>query len=263
MHRTFALRRVVVMATLAVLVLGAVGCNDYRVRFLYPRENRGDYFRERPDVALYVAEPEDLRPSGQRQGSGFFGTLRFPADDKLDQPPSRIVLRALLQDLNQTRVAALVRNPDNADYVLTSQLLSMTTRLERPLRAWAVPLAAGIAVGGLSSIGSDGGLSHFFKTGAVGAVLGTMLPAPAVTTGEVRVRLELRDRDTNDLVFQTVCTGEYQKTISLSLSAREDQRIAEDFLPPALKRANACAVGQLYAFLTDAQVEQPKVSRAD
>ena len=44
------------------------GCNDYRVRFLYPRENRGDFFSERPEYAIYVAEPEDLRPSVERQG---------------------------------------------------------------------------------------------------------------------------------------------------------------------------------------------------
>ena len=255
--------RILLSGLIALTVLGTVGCNDYRVKFLYPRENRGDFFTERPDVALYVAEPEDLRPSGQREGSGFFSTLQFPSDDKLDQPPSRIVLRALLQDLNQTRVASLVRNPENADYVLTSQLLTMTTRLERPLSAWAVPLAVGGMVGSLSSIGSDGGWSHAIKTGLVGSVLGTMLPAPANTSGQVKVRLELRDRATNEIVFETTCSGEYEKTIRLPLSAREDQRIAEDFLPRALKRANACAVGQLYAFLTDANVEQPKVSRAD
>lgn len=262
MTTRFGVRNIVLIATLAVVGLTSVGCNDYRVRFLYPRESRGDFFSERPDVALYVAEPEDLRPSGQRQGSGFLSTLQFPSDDKLEQPPSRIVLRALLQDLNQTRVAALVRNPDNADYVLSSQLLSMTTRQERPIRAWAIPVAVGAMVGGLSSIGSDGGMSHFVKTGLVGSVLGTMIPAPAEVTGVVKVRLELRDRETNDLLFETTCSGEYSKSIVLALSAREDQRIAEDFLPRALKRANACAVGQLYAFLSDADAG-PQVSRAD
>lgn len=247
---------------LLVLALPLVtGCNDYRVRFLYPRENRGDFFEERPDVALYVAEPEDLRPSTERKGRGFINTLHFPSDDKLDQPPSRIVLRALLQDLDQTRVASLVRSPDRADYVLSSQLLSMTTKIERPLSAWAVPLAAGVMVGVLSGIGSDGGASHMVKTGLVGVVLGTVLPAPARTTGQVEVRLELRERETNNVVWSTTCSGSYQKTIRLSMSAREDQRIAEDFLPRALKRANACAVGQLYAFLQQHETGQPEVGR--
>ena len=252
-------RKALVLLVVFALPL-VVGCNDYRVRFLYPRENRGDFFAERPDVSLYVSEPEDLRPSTERKGRGFINTLHFPSDDKLDQPPSRIVLRALLQDLNQTRVASLVRNPDRADYVLNSQLLSMTTKLERPLAAWAVPLSAGVAVGLLSGIGSDGGASHMIKTGAVGVVLGTMLPAPARTTGQVEVRLELRERETNQVVWSTTCTGTYQKTIRLSMSAREDQRIAEDFLPKALKRANACAVGQLYAFLQEYDTEVPATS---
>jgi len=117
------------MLMLLVLLssLAALGCSDYRVRFLYPRENRGDFFSERPEYALYVAEPEDLRPSVERQGRGFIHTLHFPADDKLDQPAVQIVRRALLQDLGQTRVASLVQNPNNADYVLDSELLSMTT----------------------------------------------------------------------------------------------------------------------------------------
>lgn len=237
------------------------GCNDYRVRFLYPRESRGDFFDERPEVSLYVSEPEDLRPSTERKGRGFINTLHFPSDEKLDQPPARIVLRALLQDLNQTRVASLVRSPDRADYVLDSQLLSMTTRLERPLSAWAVPLSAGVMVGVLSGIGSDGGASHMIKTGLVGVVLGTMLPAPARTTGQVEMRLELRERETNTVVWSTTCTGSYEKTIRLSMSAREDQRIAEDFLPRALKRANACAVGQLYAFLQEYDTTQPATGR--
>jgi hypothetical protein len=250
------------LVLLLVLALPLVsGCNDYRVRFLYPRESRGDFFDERPEVSLYVAEPEDLRSSTERKGRGFINTLHFPSDDKLEQPPSRIVLRALLQDLNQTRIAALARSPERADYVLTSQLLSMTTKIERPLSAWAVPISTGIAVGLLSGIGSDGGVSHMVKTGLVGVVLGTMLPAPARTTGQVEVRLELRERVTDEVVWSTTCTGSYQRTIRLSMSAREDQRIAEDFLPRALKRANACAVGQLYAFLQQHDTEAPAASR--
>lgn len=232
-----------------------VACNDYRVRFLYPRENRGDFFSERPEVSLYVAEPEDLRPSAERRGSGMFGTLQFPSDDKYDQPPSRVVLRALLQDLGQTRVANLVRNPDNADYLLDTQLLSMTTRLERRLSAWAIPLAAGVAIGGLSQVGgSGGGIGDAVKVGAVGFVLGTMLPAPARATGQVQVRMRLRDRATGEVVWETTCTGESSKSVRQALSARNDQKLAERYLPAAMKRANACAVGQLYAFLQEHQV---------
>ena len=38
------------------------GCNDYRVRFLYPREQNANVFNERPQLSLFVSEPVDLRP---------------------------------------------------------------------------------------------------------------------------------------------------------------------------------------------------------
>jgi hypothetical protein len=53
------------------------------------------------------------------------------------------------------------------------------------------------------------------------------------------------------VVWTTTCEGSYAKTIRLSLSAREDKKIAEEFLPKALKKANACAVGQLFAFFQE------------
>lgn len=236
---------------LLALVLGlsvvSSGCNNYRVRFLYPQETRTNMFNSRPDVSIFVAEPDDLRPSRERHGRGFLQTLHFPPDGKMDQPAAHTVRRALMQDLLQTRVARLVQNPDNADYVLTSQLLSMTTELSRPSSAWAFPLVAGVAAGVIGGIGTDVG--HGIKVGLVGAFLGTFIPAPANTEATVEVKLELRDRISNEVVWSTICTGTHERTIRLSLSAREDKKIAEDFLPKALKRANACAVGQLYAHL--------------
>lgn len=232
------------------LLLGLLaGCNDYRVRFLYPREGRGAYFNERPEVSLYVAEPVDLRPSDEREGKGWLITRHFPADEHLDQSATRITMRALLQDLNQTQLAVLVRNPDNADYRLETRLLNMTTTLHRPITAWAVPLAAGVAVGALASINSDGGTSHFLKTGAVGLVIGTMFPAPADLRGYVRLEADLVDPATDEVVWSTTCEGEFGRSMAISMASRDDQRLVEDFLPKALKRANACAVGQLYAYL--------------
>ena len=230
--------------------LGLVaGCNDYRVRFLYPREGRGAYFTERPEVSIFVAEPQDLRPSEEREGKGWLVTRHFPADQHLEQTASRIAMRALLQDLNQTQLAVLVRNPDNADYRLETRLMNMTTELHRPLTAWAVPLAAGVAVGALASIGSDGGMSHFLKTGAIGVLIGTMFPAPADLKGYVRIGIDLIDQSSGEVAWTAVCEGEFSRSMAISMASRDDQRLAEDFLPKALKRANACAVGQLYAFL--------------
>jgi hypothetical protein len=243
-------RFALVIAGLALLA----GCNDYRVRFLYPREGRGAFFNERPETSLYVAEPVDLRPSAEREGKGWLVTRHFPADDHLEQPAARITMRALLQDLNQTQLAVLVRNPDNADYRLESRILNLTTELHRPLTAWAVPLASGVAVGALASIGSDGGTSHFLKTGAVGVIIGTMFPAPADVRGIARIEFDLVDTRSGEVVWNTTCEGEFARSMAISMASRDDQKLVEDFLPKALKRANACAVGQLYAYLQDHQV---------
>ena len=236
------------------------GCNDYRVRFLYPREGRGAYFTERPEVSLYVAEPVDLRPSEEREGKGWLVTRHFPSDEHLDQTATRITMRALLQDLNQTQLAVLVRNPDNADYLLETRLLNMTTTLHRPITAWAVPLASGVAVGALASINSDGGASHFLKTGAVGVIIGTMFPAPADLRGHVRLEVDLVEPGSGEVVWSTTCEGEFKRSMAISMASRDDQRLVEDFLPKALKRANACAVGQLYAYLQDYDRGEPAPS---
>lgn len=246
--RSARLARILILVALVGLL---AGCNDYRVRFLYPREGRGAFFNERPEVSLYVAEPVDLRPSDEREGKGWLVTRHFPADEHLDQPAARLAMRALLQDLNQTQLAVLVRNPENSDYRLESRLLHMTTELHRPITAWAVPLATGVAVGALASIGSDGGVSHFLKTGAVGVVIGTMFPAPADVRGHVRLEMDLVSQETGEVVWNTTCEGEFTRSMAISMASRDDQRLVEDFLPKALKRANACAVGQLYAFLED------------
>lgn len=253
------MQRLLLILLIATTLIAA-GCgNDYRVRFLYPREGAANTFNETPPYSLFVSEPEDLRPSDQRQGRGRFVTLHFPSDRRLDRPASQIVRRALMQDLLQTRMASLVQNPANADYVLTTQLLSMTTKLSRPPSAWMYSLATGVAAGTIGYLDVD--TSHGIKLGLVGAFLGTFLPAPAKTEAIVEVRLELRDRETNELVWSTNCTGSHRRMIRLGLTAREDKRIAEDFLPKALKKANACAVGQLYAHLQQGQIQNPATGR--
>jgi hypothetical protein len=254
------LQRLFLTILIALTVLNVAGCgNDYRVRFLYPREGASNTFNENPPYSLFVSEPEDLRSSAERRGRGFFQTLHFPSDEKLDRPASQIVRRALMQDLLQTRMASLVQNPANADYVLSSQLLSMTTKLSRPASAWIYPLATGVAAGAIGYLDVD--TSHGIKLGLVGAFLGTFLPAPAKTEAMVEVRLELRDRETNELVWSTNCFGSHRRMIRLGLTAREDKRIAEDFLPKALKKANACAVGQLYAHLQENRLQKPMDGR--
>ncbi len=225
---------------------GLAGCARYTVVLRYPKES-ANIFEERPATSLYVAQPADLRSQKEREGKGAFVSLRFPADDRLDVPIVSVVRRALMQDILSTRVARLVQNPENADFLLHTQVLSMTTKLKRSGKQFAVPILAGIGIGFAAGAGADVG--HGIKVGLVGVVLGTFIPLPTETEGIVELHLELRDQKTDELVWSTTCTGSEQKKVSISISARDDKKLAERFLPAALKRANACAVGQLYQFL--------------
>ncbi len=231
---------------LVLAVVGLAACSHYTVVLRYPKES-ANIFTERPATSLYVAQPADLRSQKEREGKGAFVSLRFPADDKLDVPVASVVRRALMQDILNTRVARLVQNPENADYLLHTQVLSMTTKLKRSGKQFAVPVLAGLGVGFAAGAGAD--LSHGIKVGLVGMLLGTFIPLPTETEGVVELRLELRDRETNEVVWNTTCTGSEKQKVAISISAREDKKLAERFLPAALKRANACAVGQLYQFL--------------
>jgi hypothetical protein len=231
---------------LIFIVAGLAGCARYTVVLRYPKES-ANIFDERPATSLYVAQPADLRSQKEREGKGAFVSLRFPADDRLDVPIASVVRRALMQDILSTRVARLVQNPENADFLLHTQVLSMTTKLKRSGKQFAVPILAGIGIGFAAGAGADVG--HGIKVGLVGVVLGTFIPLPTETEGIVELHLELRDQKTNELVWSTTCTGSEQRKVSISISARDDKKLAERFLPAALKRANACAVGQLYQFL--------------
>ena len=227
-------------------VVGLAACSHYSVVLRYPKES-ANIFTERPATSLYVAQPADLRSQKEREGKGAFVSLRFPADDKLDVPVASVVRRALMQDILNTRVARLVQNPENADYLLHTQVLSMTTKLKRSGKQFAVPLLAGLGVGFAAAAGADVG--HGIKVGLVGVLLGTFIPLPTETEGVVELRLELRDRQTNEVVWNTTCTGSEKRNVAISISAREDKKLAERFLPAALKRANACAVGSALSVL--------------
>jgi len=231
---------------LVLVGVGLVACSHYTVILRYPKES-ANIFTERPATSLYVAQPADLRSQKEREGKGAFVSLHFPADDNLDVPMASVVRRALMQDILSTRVARLVQNPENADYLLHTQVLSMTTKLKRSGKQFAIPLLAGLGVGFAAGAGADVG--HGIKVGLVGVLLGTFIPLPTETEGVVELRLELRDRQTNEVVWNTTCTGSEKRNVAISVSAREDKKLAERFLPAALKRANACAVGQLYQFL--------------
>jgi hypothetical protein len=244
------LRATVACITMISMLMG--GCSNYVVHLQYPEES-GNFFNDRPSTAIFVAEPQDLRPQKEREGKGVIVNMRFPSDSHMDFPMTSVVRRAMMQDILGTRVARLVQNPDNADYTLDTKLLSMTTELHRGTKQFVVPIMVGIAVGLAAGAGTD--VSHGVKWGLVGMILGTFIPLPTDTEGIVEMRLELRDQRSGEMVWSTNCTGLEKDRPAISISAREDKKLAERYLPPALKRANACAVGQLYQYLSN--VESP------
>ncbi len=240
------LRTPVIVLLVVAMLVG--GCSNYTVYLRYPEES-ANFFNERPTISIFVAEPADLRPQKEREGKGAFINMRFPADDKMDVPISSVVRRAMMQDILSTRVARLVQNPDNADYTLQTQVLSMTTHLKRGGRQFVVPVLVGIGVGLAAGAGTD--VSHGVKWALVGLLLGTFIPLPTDVEGVVELRLELKDQRTGEMVWSTNCIGSEKDKPSISISAREDKKLAERYLPPALKRANACAVGQLFQYLSE------------
>jgi hypothetical protein len=56
------------------------------------------------------------------------------------------------------------------------------------------------------------------------------------------------------VVWQQTCLGEVAGRIYAPVTSREDKRQAEKTLPRAVKRCNACLLGQLRQFLAGAEV---------
>ena len=127
-----------------------------------------------------------------------------------------------------------------------------TSRFERSptsvLLAGAIGAAAGMA------LGDDA--SHRTKL-AVGLGVDSILasPMPAHNYAEAEVRLTLKTRD-GDLVWQRSCLGQYDDKLWAGVTARQDQRLVDEHLTKAVKRANGCLLGQMRQFLLENAVVQ-------
>jgi hypothetical protein len=89
------------------------------------------------------------------------------------------------------------------------------------------------------------------ETRAALAVAGmAAIPVPTKNHAEAEVRLTLKDR-TGDVIWQESCLGEIDARKYLTATAREDQQLVNEHLTKAVKRANACLLGQLRQFLME------------
>ncbi len=202
-------------------------------------------YQEGEPPALYFDGVTDMRPPEQRQGQGHFFNITFPKDSSWEVPATQVYAEALAQDLEQTNLFALVPLRGQADYVLSADLLSMGCRLERSPGSFLLTGAVGAGLG--MALGNDG--SHRAKLATALAVVGMLaIPVPTTDKAEAEVRLTLKDTSGN-VVWQASCLGQYEGKKAITPTARLDQQLVNEHLTRAVKRADACLMGQLRQFL--------------
>lgn len=243
-------RKLVRLATAwgMVAILTALGgCGSQRITFIYPDEAVNMALVGSRTPALFLDTVSDLRPAVQRQGQGHFLTITFPKDKAWEAPATRIYAEALTQDLDQTGLVELVPLASQADYLVSADILSFTCQLKRSATSY---LLTGV-IGGAAGVALGGGGSHSAKLGTAMA-LGAMMAIPVPTThrAEAEVRLTLRD-NRGEIVWQKACLGEVEDRSYITPTARQDQDLVNRNLTRAVKRANACLVGQLRQFLSE------------
>jgi hypothetical protein len=230
------------LASLTVLLLlFLAGCGSDKILFVYPDE-AVDFSLQRPKMpAIYIDTVTDMRPLEQRQGQGKFFTITYPNDEAWEVPATQIYAEALAQDLEQTHLVELVPLHAQADYVLSVDLLSMGCRLERSPASFLLTGAIGAGLGMV--LGDDG--SHRTKLAVgLGAVAILAIPVPTANRAEAEVRMTLKDTSGN-ILWQKSCLGEYEAKKYLTPTARQDQQLVNEHLTKAVKRSNACLLGQL------------------
>ena len=242
-------RRKFVLAALLVVLLAVAGCGGDKVTFVYPDEAIDFRVQSMKMPAIYIDTVTDMRPAVQREGQGSFFKITYPADQSWEVPPTQIYAEALAQDLEQTHLVELVPLHAQADYIVSVDLLSMSCQLNRSpttsLIVGALGAALGYAVGG--------GDSHAAKLAvATGVVAVLAVPVPTENKAEAEVRMTLKDR-TGNVLWRETCRGEFEAKKYITPTSRQDQELVNEHLTKAVKKANACLLGQLrHRFLEEA-----------
>lgn len=231
----------VILLAIPLMILGVASCSNDKITFIYPDEAIDFQLRNLKMPALYFDTVTDMRPPEQRQGQGHFFGITYPKDEAWEVPATQIYAEALAKDLEQTHLVELVPLHSQADYILSADLLSMSCRLQRSPASFLLTGAIGAGLG--MALGEDG--SDRAKLAVVLGVVGMVaIPVPTKNTAEAEVRLTLKDR-TGNLVWQKSCLGEFDDKKFITPTARQDQKLVNEHLTKAVKRANACLLGQL------------------
>jgi len=232
-----------IVAVLAILMvtLGVSSCGSDKITFVYPDEAIDFQLRNLKMPALYIDTVTDMRPIEQRQGQGHFFGITYPDDESWEVPATQIYAEALAQDLEQTHLVELVPLHSQADYILSVDLLSMGCRLQRSPAAFLLPGLIGVGAG--MALGSDSSDRAKLSV-ALAAVAILAIPVPTINHAEAEVRMTLKDRSGN-VLWQKSCLGELDVKKYITSTARQDQELVNEHLTKAVKRANACLLGQL------------------
>jgi hypothetical protein len=221
------------------------GCGQEYAGFPYADEQYA-YPTAALDLPLvHLGEVRDLRPAVQHTGEGRFTGITYPKDRNWELPVTAMYRDALIKDLSQTHLAELVPLRSQADFILEAEIESFHIRMTRSGASFMVPPAVALVAGFL--LGDDIG-SALKRAGVLTVITYGAIPLPTKQRAEVVVRLVLRDLD-GHVVWEQTCLGEVEDKVGEAATSRREKMYAERYLPQAVKRANACLLGQMRQFL--------------
>ena len=238
----FGARALVLLPVILLLgLLSVVGCGSPKIILNYPSEVLDFRQGDLKIPALYIDLVTDMRPIEQRAGQGHFLGITFPKDEAWERPATEVYGEALAQDLDETHLVELVPFQGQADFTLSVDLMSMACRLERSASSYIIAGTIGAGVGFVMGEDAAGRAS---RATLMSILAMAAIPMPTHNHAEAEVRMTLRDQ-AGQTVWQATCYGEYDGRKFMSPTARQDQEIVDKYLTRAVKRANACLLGQL------------------
>jgi len=232
--------------TLVPLILcGLSSCSHQVVKFPYPAETIVYPGSGGALPRIHISRINDQRPDDQRKGQGHFTGITFPSDENWEPAVSDIYRDALTRDIAQTQLAELTPLPGQATYTLEAVIHSFHCRMERSGVSFMLPTTVGMLGGFMWGDDTSGRL----KRGAVLGILALgVIPVPLHVKAEAEVELIMRDSG-GDIVWREVCIGLIEDDKGVPAVSRPDKQLAEKYMPQAVKRCNACLLGQLRQFL--------------
>ena len=229
------------------MLLLLASCGSEKIIFLYPDEQMDMTLRNMRTPTVYIDAITDMRPLSQRSGEGHFFKIKYPKDESWFRPATEIYAAALVQDVKQTHLVEIVSMRSEADYVLSADLLSMGCEFKRSAGSFLIPTAVGMGAG--MALGEDA--SSRLSTGVALSLLAILaIPMPSHNQAEAEVRLTLKNLQ-GDVLWQESCLGQYDDRVYASATARQDPQYVDEFLTVAVKRCNACLVGQIRQVLIE------------